>query len=230
MAKTGFVRVENMGTKLSIDEINIGGDVYTILGNPEKNVIVACIPGTKAAPIVAVISKEISYTQRLAVTEVTLDMSSSMDWIITELFPQAKKTLDRFHVTKNVLEDIQCIRMREKTRIKEEELSIEEQCKIERKRYIPKRYTNDETRLTFITKLRYQLFERRKDWSDYQKARWNILQQHTEYDEIRVSYEVLENFYEIYGSEISREQAKPLWEEWFKQVSKYDSIKELQNS
>jgi hypothetical protein len=52
-------------------------------------------------------------------------MSAAMDNIARELFPQATRTLDRFHVTWNVLEDIQSIRMRIKTVIKDEELGIE---------------------------------------------------------------------------------------------------------
>jgi len=143
------------------------------------------------------IRKEISYEERLKVREVTLDMSPTMDFIVGELFPQAKRTLDRFHVTSNVLEDIQSIRMRIKTLTKDEELKKEEQCKIDRKKYIPKKLENSETKLDFITRLRYQLFERRKDWCEYQVRRWEVLKQHSEFDEIQVAYELLEKFYEI---------------------------------
>lgn len=176
------------------------------------------------------IRKEIPFEERLKVREVTLDMSPTMDFIVGELFPQAKRTLDRFHVTKNVLEDIQSIRMRMKTLMKDEELKKEEQCKIDRKKYIPKKLENSETRLDFITRLRYQLFERRKDWGEYQVKRWETLKQHTEFDEIRVAYELLEKFYEIYDSKVSGEQARILWHDWFQRISRYESIKELQNA
>lgn len=157
-------------------------------------------------------------------------MSPTMDFIVGELFPQAKRTLDRFHVTKNVLEDIQSIRMRLKTLIKDEELQKEEQCKIDRKKYIPKKLQNGESRLEFITRLRYQLFERRKDWGEYQIKRWEVLKIHPEFDQIRVSYELLEKFYEIYDSKISREKARLLWIDWFQRISQYEYIKELQNA
>lgn len=167
---------------------------------------------------------------RLKVREITLDMSTSMEWIVMQLFPQAKRTLDRFHVTKNVLEDIQAIRMRAKTRIKDEELEKEDECKIERKKYIPKKLQNNETRLEFITRLRYQLFERRKDWSEFQQKRWEVLLRYEEFHEIRVAYELLEQFYVIYDSNISQEEARLLWNDWFRAISCYESIKELQNS
>jgi transposase len=156
----------------------------------------------KSSIVTDAIRKEISFEERLKVREITLDMSPTMDFIVGELFPQAKRTLDRFHVTKNVLEDIQAIRTRIKTLIKDEELEKEEQCKIDRKKYIPRKFENSETRLEFITRLRYQLFERRKDWGDYQIKRWEVLKIHPELDEIRVSYELLEKFYEIYDAKI----------------------------
>ncbi len=58
-------------------------------------------------------------------------MSPTMDFIVRELFPQAKRTLDRFHVTTNILEDIQAIRTRIKTLMKDEELKKEERRKID---------------------------------------------------------------------------------------------------
>jgi len=176
------------------------------------------------------IRNEISFEERLNVREVTLDMSPTMDFIVNELFPQAKRTLDRFHVTTNVLEDIQSIRMRIKTLIKSEELEKEEQCKIDRKKYIPRKLENGESRLDFITRLRYQLFERRKDWSEYQIQRWEVLTKHTEFDEIRISYQLLEKFYEIYDAKISKEEARILWYSWFQEISVYECITELQNA
>ena len=226
----GFVNKENIGPRLTIDEVNLWNQVYTILANPEKNKIVALIPWVKSSIVTEAIRKEISFEERLKVREVTLDMSPTMDFIVGELFPQTKRTLDRFHVTKNVLEDIQSIRMRSKTLIKDEELQKEEQCKIARMRYIPRKLENSETRLDFITRLRYQLFERRKDWGEYQIKRWEVLKIHSEFDEIRISYELLEKFYEIYDSKVSWEQARSLWQDWFQRISKHEAIKELQNA
>jgi len=157
-------------------------------------------------------------------------MSNTIDCIATELFPQAKRTLDRFHVTTNVLEDIQAIRIRIKTIIKDEELQKEDKCKIDRVKYIPKKLENNETRLDFITRLRYQLFKRRKDWNACQIRRWEILKIHHEFDEIRIGYEMLERFYFIYDSGITRKEAMPLWMAWLKRISRYESIKELQNT
>lgn len=44
IGEKGFVKKENIGLRLTIDEVNIGDQVYTILANSEKNKIVALIP------------------------------------------------------------------------------------------------------------------------------------------------------------------------------------------
>lgn len=222
--------MDNFWLRLCIDEININNEVYTILSNPVINKIVAIIPWVKANLITSFLRDKISYEKRLKVKEVTLDMSQSMDWIVTELFPQAKRTLDRYHVTSNVLEDIQSVRMRIKTIIKKEELEIEEQSKIDRKKYIPAKFENTETRLDFITRLRYQLFKRRKDWNEFQITRWEVLKRHEEFYDIKISYEILEKFYDIYDSDITSDAAKILFQDWFKKISQYENIIELQNS
>lgn len=210
--------------------MNLGADAYAIPGNPEKNKIVALVPGTKAAAVTGAIRGKIPFRTRLAVREVTLDMPSAMDWIVTGLFPGAKRTLDRFHVTKNVPEDVQSVRMRIKTLIKDGELAREDQCKIERKRHVPGRLGNDETRLDSITRLRYQLFKRRTDWNECQHERWEVLKKHGEFADIVAAYGVLEEFYSTYDSEGTREEVRILWEKWFRKISGYESVKELQNA
>ncbi len=190
----------------------------------------ALIPGIKSSQVIEALRKEISYEVRLQVKEVTLDMSPTMDCIVSELFPQAKRTLDRFHVTKNVLEDIQAVRMRIKTQIKDEELQKEDQCKIDRVKYIAKKLSNHETRLDCITRIRYQLFKRRKDWNTCQKKRWETIRQYREFDEICISYEMVEIFYSIYDTQMTPETAKPLWIHWLTHISQYGYIRELQNT
>jgi transposase len=210
--------------------VNLSGSVYTIVGNPKINKIVALIPGTQSQSVSEAIAKEIPYSERLSVREVTLDMSRSMDSIASQLFPQAKRTLDRFHVTKNVLEDIQALRIRIKTDIKAEELSREDECRRERKPYHPKRLENSETRLDLVSRLHYQLFKRRQDWNVYQVRRWEVLMKHEQFFELRSAYKLLEVFYEIYDQKITREEARPLWNIWFQRISQYETIQELQNT
>lgn len=66
--------------------------------------------GTKAQNIIAVLTK-IPCKRREIVKEVTLDMSSSMNMIVRDSFPNAILVTDRFHVQKIVTEAVQEIRI-----------------------------------------------------------------------------------------------------------------------
>ena len=56
--------------------------------------------------------------RRESIVEVCCDMSATMELIISIVFPRASIVTDRFHMMKNVLEDIGAIRTRAKTEIK----------------------------------------------------------------------------------------------------------------
>jgi transposase len=56
--------------------------------------------------------------RRESIVEVCCDMSATMELIISIVFPNASIVTDRFHMMKNVLEDIGAIRTRAKTAIK----------------------------------------------------------------------------------------------------------------
>jgi transposase len=55
---------------------------------------------------------------REGIKEVCCDMSATMELIISIVFPNANIVTDRFHMMKNMLEDIGSIRTRAKTEIK----------------------------------------------------------------------------------------------------------------
>ena len=73
---------DNIGSQLSIDETSLtNGELYTVLTNKEakgrKGTLVAMIEGTQSENIIKIL-KQIPEDQRNKVTEVTLDMASSM--------------------------------------------------------------------------------------------------------------------------------------------------------
>ena len=64
-----------------------------------KGALVAAIRGTKAETVIAVLEK-IQLAKRKTVSEITLDLSSSMMLIARRSFPKVTVTNDRFHVQK----------------------------------------------------------------------------------------------------------------------------------
>ena len=114
-AENYIVFPDNIGENLSIDETSVSnGELYTILTNKQrhgrKGALVAMVKGTKSADIIKVLSK-IPKESCEKVKEVTLDMSNSMNVIISTCFPQATIVIDRFHVAQLVTGAVQDVRI-----------------------------------------------------------------------------------------------------------------------
>jgi len=62
-----------------------------------------------------------------------MDMANTMAKIIKIVFPSAVQIVDRFHVMKNILEDMNALITKNKTEIKKDYLTEQEQAKIDRR-------------------------------------------------------------------------------------------------
>ena len=90
---------EEYSPRLCIDETAMSnGELYTIISNPDahggKGTLVAIVEGVKSDNIIDVL-KRIPERHRSLVKEVTLDMSGSINRIVTRCFPSAIKMIDR---------------------------------------------------------------------------------------------------------------------------------------
>jgi hypothetical protein len=120
--------------------------------------------------------------------------------------------------------------MRIKTKIIKEELDLETQAKIEKRKYKPKKYKLSEkyfeTKKELITRLRYQLFKRKKDWNENQLNRWNIIKKLEDFEEIIFSYEIISDLFNIFDEE----KNALTFNQWFTKISTRENIIEMQNS
>ena len=101
---------------MSTDEVSLSkGELYTFVtnkaGKGKKGTIVACVAGTKAEDIQAVLAK-ISEAERDKVEEVTLDMAKNMESGVKTMFPNAQLVTDRFHVVQLALDALQHVRIK----------------------------------------------------------------------------------------------------------------------
>ncbi len=231
LKKEWYFNSSKLWKNLCVDEKNINWKVYTIFSNPDlKQGLVWIIPWVKSKNVTELVRKKSKFKDRLIVKEVALDMARNMEWIARELFPQARQVVDRFHVMKNVLWDIQAVRIRLKTGIIKEELDLETKSKIERIKYSPKEYKLNnnlsETKKELITRVRYQLFKRKKDWNDNQKDRWKIIKKLKNLEELVFSYEVVSDLFDIFDEK----KGALSFQQWFSKISKRENIIEMQNS
>ena len=226
-----YFNKDKLWSRLCIDDKNINWEVYTIFSNPDlKESLVWIIPWTKSKVVCELVRNKSILLDRLVVKEIALDMASSMEWIARELFPQATQVVDRFHVMKNVLEDIQAVRIRTKTKIIKEELDLETQSKIDKTRYVAKKFIIhsklSETKKELITRLRYQLFQRKKDWNETQNNRWEGVKTLEDFQEIIYSYEIISDLFDIFD----KADNALSFPQWFTKISKLENIVEMQNS
>lgn len=105
---------DNLGENLSIDETMLQEDLVTILSNKaghcKQGSVISIVRGTKAEDVIEVLMK-IPEEARLAVKEVTMDLSSSMRAIVSTVFPNATIVLDCFHVLKRCHDAIEEVRL-----------------------------------------------------------------------------------------------------------------------
>jgi hypothetical protein len=77
-----------------------------------------------------------------------------------------------------------------------------------------------------ITRLRYQLFKRKKDWNDTQIDRWEVVKKLEDFQDIIYSYEIISDIFDIFD----QEKNALSFSQWFTKVSKIENIIEMQNS
>ena len=117
ISENWYFNSKKLWERLNIDEKNIWDKVYTIYSNPDlwAKGLVWIFPWIKAQDIINFTNKFCTIKEKLVVKEVSMDMANSMHKIIKMVFPNVVQIIDRFHVMKNVLEDMNALITRNKT-------------------------------------------------------------------------------------------------------------------
>lgn len=183
-ARDYLIFPQNIGPNVSIDETSLSdGELYTILSNKDahgrKGALIAIVKGTKVEDVVAVLML-LNLYQREKVMEVTMDFSDSMHAIVTTCFPNARITLDRFHMQQLCTNAMQELRVRARREAMKADVEAREQHRHRNKRnvskrksgkkdprgrkpnraneaYVPQRLTNGDTRCELLARSRYLL-------------------------------------------------------------------------
>jgi transposase len=210
----------NLGSRLSIDEVALSkGELYTLVTNKaargRKGSLIAMIKGMKASDVCAVLQK-IPIIKRTKVEEVTLDMSNSMDWIVRESFPNAKKITDRFHAQQLVSEAVQHMRVEKRWEAIEEENQLIQEARKAGARYRSYTYANGDTKKQLLARGRYVLFKPKSRWNEGQRKRAAILFE--TFPELKEGYELSMMFRGFYEYSRTREEAKQRLAKWYSNV------------
>lgn len=173
---------ENLGTQMAIDEKTINGTCYTILSNRQTNKIALMAATLKAQHLVDLLAK-FDIDKRFKVSSLSRDMASNYDWFGRQVFMNAYHVVDKFHVIKNMLDQLQAIRIS----YRQEELARRRLAKQTKQPYSNNIMANGETLLQLLARSRGFLFTLKSKWSHQQLQRSQILFEL--YPDIKLAYD-----------------------------------------
>ena len=211
---------KNVGPRLCIDETAMSnGELYTIISNPDahgrKGTLVAMVEGVKSDDIIDIINK-IPKQHRRLVKEVTLDMSNSMNRIVTRCFPSAIKVIDRFHVQKEACEAVQEMRIKHRWEAIQEETDLKEDAKWRGEEYHPFVFPNGDTKKQLLARSRHLLFKSPEKWSRSQKERAVIL--FAQYPDLKEAYSLSHSLRMIFSKRLKKDEARLMLARWYDKV------------
>ena len=240
-----MVHPENLGPNVTLDETAMSkGELHTLLTNKsakcKQGTICAMIEGTNSKEISDIILANTTKEDRDKVEEITMDFSDSMHAIAETCFPDARITIDLFHLIRLCQSDMQDLRMRFKrearaadTKARKEwkkrlERNAEKRKKdkkdnrgrpAERKNaaYKPEKLSNGDTLIDMLTKSQYLLNYTYDDWSMRQKARAALLFER--YPLMKTAYDLVHRIRMMFKStKLTKETAKVELDQWCEDV------------
>lgn len=248
-AKTIFVPIleeKNFGEHMAIDEKNIAKEIYTIISNRITGKIALMIMTTKIKLIKDALYK-LSNKTLFSIKSITMDLAQGYDDLAREVFMNAIRIGDKFHVVVLAISTIQDVRIRfrqealtkERERIEAHKSAEAEKRSLAKqngetyktkKAPPPKKFENDETEMELLARSRYLLFKFKKDWTSSQSERAEIL--FREFPEIKKAYRLICSFRSFYncsfGKKANIKKAKEKLNKWVKK-SANSNINEIEN-
>lgn len=113
-----IVKPENMGSKMALDDKQIGKDVFSILTNQENQKIALMIESVKGDELYK--AMQLLGVENNKLQSISCDMAPSYLKLCKAVWPQATLVIDKFHVIKYVYDAVQELRMEEKKRVLEQ--------------------------------------------------------------------------------------------------------------
>lgn len=102
---------KNIGPQMAVDEKTINGSCYTVLSNRNTGKIALMAATTRTEYLMKII-KRFDIEKRMGVKSLSRDMAQHYNWMGRQAFMNAYHVIDKFHVIKNIMEQLQAIRIR----------------------------------------------------------------------------------------------------------------------
>ena len=167
-----ILKESNVGSYMAIDEKTIDGVCYTIISNRETSKIALMADTLRTSELRQILTR-FSVKTKMKVESVTRDMAPNYDWLARTTFPNAYQVADKFHVLREILEQLQSVRIRHRQAI----LALERKKNktVKEKLTLQEKFANEDTLKQLLHRSRGLLFKRKTEWTDDQKERAKIL-------------------------------------------------------
>lgn len=221
-AEDWLVFPENVGESICIDETApSNGELYTIVTNRSsrggKGTIIAIVKGVSASAVISAIMR-IEESVRLKVREITMDMSNSMGLIAKRCFPNAIRTIDRFHIQKLACDALQEMRIAHRWDAIQADTDAREEAKLSGKPYVPSVLPNGDTEKQLLARSRYLLFKSPEKWTGSQRERADIL--FALYPDLKEAYSLTHSLRMIFSKNTVKDAARLSLARWYDKVDK----------
>ncbi len=219
-AEDWLVFPENIGESICIDETApSNGELYTVVTNRAsrggKGTIIAMVKGVSADTVSEAILR-IDEEKRLIVKEITMDMSNSMHLIAKRCFPNAIRTIDRFHIQKLACDALQEMRIAHRWDAIQADTDAREEAKYKGETYTPTVLANGDTPKQLLARSRYLLFKSADKWTESQRQRAKILFEI--YPDLKEAYSLTHSLRMIFSKNTIKDAARLSLARWYDKV------------
>lgn len=216
-----LVFLGNMGKSICIDEVApSNGELYTIVTNRAsrggKDTIIAIVKGVAADAVIKALMR-IGVDKRLMVKEITMNMSNSMRLIARRCFPNAIRTIDRFHIQKLACDALQEMRIAHRWDAIQADTDAREEAKLDGRKYVAERLENGDTLKELLARGRYALFKSPEKWTATQCQRAMILFEL--YPNLKEAYWLSQDLRAIFNKKSTKDSARLNLARWYNRVA-----------
>ena len=213
---------DNMGESICIDETApSNGELYTVVSNRAsrggRGTLIALVKGVSAAAVIESLMR-IDEGRRLAVKEITMDMSNSMHLIAKRCFPNAIRTIDRFHIQKLACDALQEMRIAHRWDAIQADNDAREEARTRGRAYSPAVLANGDTRRQLLSRSRYLLFKSADKWPESQRQRAAVL--FDMYPDLKEAYSLTHSLRMIFSKNTVKDAARLSLARWYDKVEK----------
>lgn len=203
-----IAKPENLGKRMTLDDKQIGKDMFSIMTNLDTGKVALLIETLKAEELE--MAADLLIPDIWQAESISCDMSPAYLKFIESAFPGCKIVIDKFHVIKHVLDALQGIRIQIKNQL------LESLPKGKRKTTGDNKILSE---LELLKRSKYLLTQSESKWTDYQREL--SAQLFKTFPQLKTAYQLCEDFKSWYSPENHRNHRlknEQLLFEWYEKV------------